>query len=319
MIDVRSSARFICQNLKSLSIDSARISEVANKIAGNEYALPEPEDAMPFKGRNLSESAMWCYLADCLNFCFWPPVGKDKWQVQAPDGKWRGGYFGLIQALKKGIDQNRSWLDPIFLRAVKLEDVSRLLAGKGELQLLEERKIAINELGLGLKDQGSALNFIEEAKNNVIQFVDSMIKKLPSFKDESELNGRKVGFYKRAQILAMDLNLVLSQHGITPFNNIERLTAFADYKLPQLFRDEGIFKYCDELKSKIDAGGLIEKDSKEEIEIRGATIFAVESLRNALFHLGISLSSPALDNILWTEAKSRTNMQMHHLTKTIFY
>lgn len=243
MIDVRSSARFICQNLESLAIDDVRVGAVAKKISDNKYALPKPEEAMPFKGSDHSESAMWCFLVDALNFCFWPPLGKDKWQAQAPDGKWRGGYFGLIESLKKGIDQNRSWLDPVFLRVVKLEDVSRLLAGKGELQLLEERRIAINELGLGLTDHSSVMKLINDAKNDVIKFVDSIIKTFPSFKDESEFNGRIVGFYKRAQILAMDLNLVLSQHGIIPFNNIERLTAFADYKLPQLFRDEGIFKY----------------------------------------------------------------------------
>lgn len=319
MIDVRSSARFICQNLEFLSIDDDRIKEVAKKISGNKYALPKPEEAMSFRGRDLSESAMWCYLVDSLNFCFWPLPGKDKWQVQSPDGKWRGGYFGLIESLKKGINKNRSWLNPGFLRGVKLEDVVQLLSGKGEIQLLEERRVAINELGQGFNGQGSAMEFIKDAKNDVIRFVDSIIEIFPSFKDESLFCGKKVGFYKRAQILAMDLNLVLAQHGNVPFNNIERLTAFADYKLPQLFRDEGIFIYCNELKSRIDAGDLIAKDSREEIEIRGATIFAVESLRNSLFNLGINLSSPVLDNILWTQAKVQKNMEVHHLTKTIYY
>lgn len=319
MIDVRSSARFICQNLESIEIDDSRISVVAEKIVGGKYALPKSEEAMPFKGRDPSESAMWCFLADALNFCFWPVVGKEKWQVQTAGGQWRGGYFGLIESLKKGIDKSRSWLDPVFLRIVKLEDVSRLLAGQGELQLLDERRIAINELGLGLKDKGSAMGIIGDAKKDVIGFVDLVIKTFPSFKDEAVFRGEKVGFYKRAQILAMDLNLVLSQHRIIPFNNIDKLTAFADYKLPQLFRDEEVFIYSNELGDRIDSGDLIEKDSKEEIEIRGATIFAVESLRNSLLDLGVNLSSPVLDNILWTEAKARHNMKMHHLTKTIYY
>lgn len=53
--------------------------------------------------------------------------------------------------------------------------------------------------------------------------------------------------------------------------------------------------------------------------MRGATIFAVELLKSAIADLGVNLSSPALDNILWTEAKTRQNMKMHHLTKTIYY
>lgn len=319
MIDVRSSARFIYQNLESVVIDDSRIAVVAKKIADGKYALPKPMEAMPFKGRNLSESAMWCFLVDALNFCFWPAAGKDKWQVQTPGGKWRGGYFGLIESLKKGIHVTKSWLDPVFLRVVKIEDVSRLFAGKGELQLLEERRIAINELGLGLRDKGSAMGIVKDAKKDVIGFVDSVIKTFPSFKDEAVFRGRKIGFYKRAQILAMDLNLVLSQHGVIPFNNIDKLTAFADYKLPQLFRDEGITIYTHKLSKKIDSFELLEKDSREEIEIRGGTIFVVELLKEALFKLGVNLSSPAIDNILWTEAKARPNMKMHNLTKTIYY
>jgi hypothetical protein len=117
----------------------------------------------------------------------------------------------------------------------------------------------------------------------------------------------------------MDLNLVLSQHGVIPFNNIDKLTAFADYKLPQLFRDEGIIIYAHKLSKEIDSLELLEKDSREEIEIRGSTIFVVELLKEALFKLGVNLPSSALDNILWTEAKARLNMKMHHLTKTIYY
>lgn len=319
MIDVRSSSQFICQNLEFVKIDTERVNTVAKKIAGNKYAIPKQGEAMPFKGEDPSESATWCFLVDALNFCFWPAGNREKWQVKALNGQWKGGYFGLIESLKKGIKKNRSWLDPDFLRLIKLEDVVQLLDGRGEIQLLEERKTAINELGRGLKDKNSAIKIIEDSNNDAIKFTDAIITTFPSFKDETVFWGRKVGFYKRAQILAMDLNLVLSQHGIVPFNNIDELTAFADYKLPQLFRDEEIFIYSHELGNKIDSLDLLEKDSREEIEIRGATIFAVELLKEALSKLGVNLSSPVLDNILWTEAKARPDMKMHHLTKTIYY
>jgi hypothetical protein len=319
MIDVRSSSRFICQSSEFVKIDTEKINIVAKKIAGNKYATPKMGEAMPFKGVNSSESVMWCFLVDALNFCFWPAFGKEKWEIQSLDGHWKGGYFGLIEALKKGIKLNRGWMDPVFLRSVNFKDVNQLLNGKGEIQLLEERKTAINELGRGLKNKNSAMKMVEGVNKDVIRFVDSIITTFPSFKDEAIFLRRKVGFYKRAQILAMDLNLVLSQHGIVPFNNIDKLTAFADYKLPQLFRDEEIFIYNYELSNKIDTLELLEKDSREEIEIRGATIFAVELLKEALSKFGVNLSSPVLDNILWTEAKARPDMKMHHLTKTIYY
>ena len=185
MIDVRSSCRFICRNLESVKIDTDKIDIVAKKIAGNKYAIPKQAEAMPFKGENPSESATWCFLVDALNFCFWPAAGKNKWQVKTLNGQWRGGYFGLIESLKHGIKKNRGWLDPDFLRLARLKDVTQLLDGRGEIQLLDERKTAINELGRGLKDKNSAIKIIEDSNNDVIKFTDAIITTFPSFKDET--------------------------------------------------------------------------------------------------------------------------------------
>lgn len=319
MIDVRDSSQFISQNLEFVRIDVNQIDKVAKKIANNHYARPMQNEAIPFKGKNYSESAMWCFLVDSLNFCFWTSPGKEKWQVESGGGHWQGGYFGLIEVLKNGIKKNSGWLDPVFLRSVDLQDVRQLLAGRGELGLINERQSVLNELGRGLKKKNSAGKLIEASNNDVVKFIDSVIEIFPNFKDEAMFCGRKVGFYKRAQILAMDLNLVLSQNRIIPFDNIDKLTAFADYKLPQLFRDEGILVYNQVLSSKIDSSSLIDRGSREEVEIRGATVAVVELLKDALSKLGVNLSSPELDNISWTEAKTRPDMKPHHLTQTVFY
>ena len=62
------------------------------------------------------------------------------------------------------------------------------------------------------------------------------------------------------------------------FKNLEYLTMFADYRVPQTLRHAGIFEYNKELAELIDAEKELPYSSKYEIEIRAATIVAVEMI-----------------------------------------
>ena len=64
--------------------------------------------------------------------------------------------------------------------------------------------------------------------------------------------GRKVYFYKRAQIFATDLHAAFGSKGWGRFEDLDELTAFADYKLPQVLRHVGILCYAEQLAHKVD-------------------------------------------------------------------
>lgn len=86
-----------------------------------------------------------------------------------------------------------------------------------------------------------------------------------SFQDQSRFEERRVRFLKRAQILAADL----WASGAQSFCDIDKLTAFADYRIPQMLFALGVLSYSPPLDKAVRSGSVIERDSSWEIQIRG--------------------------------------------------
>jgi hypothetical protein len=212
--------------------------------------------------------------------------------------------------------------DPAFLSQISLNEVKGMLGGKGALQLLEERRKILRELGrvLVVDYAGKAAGLIETARHSASELTFLLVKKLPSFRDRAFYRGMPVFFYKRAQILVSDLYGAFQGKGLGHFFDMDRLTAFADYKLPQVLRHLGILVYTEELREKVDQGLHIMAGSEEEVEIRAGTVLAVELIRVELERLGRALRSFEIDWFLWNlgqrpEYKERP----YHKTLTIYY
>ena len=60
--------------------------------------------------------------------------------------------------------------------------------------------------------------------------------------------------------------------GMGDLYRTEELTVFADYKLPQVLRRLGVLRYAPHLAERIDRLKPLEAGSREEGEIRAATV-----------------------------------------------
>ena len=320
MIDVRSSARFISEQARFVNIDDRAVDHVVWKIASHQFATPTSLEMHPFKSRSPEEIAMWCFVLDSVNFCFWADPGEMRWSVSNQRREQVDGYWALVAALLRGVKEV-PLLDPTWLSTISSKDTHQLFRGKGEIPLIDQRQLALQELGQSLlRSKKSAWEVVQNSKGDVIEFIDTVLSLFPLFRDESTYQDRQVGLYKRAQILCQDLSLEFSLVGIRPFTNLQSLTAFADYKLPQLFRDEGVFQYNPSLSEKIDATREFTAGSSEEVEIRGCTIHVVELIRDRLSGRGVDVTSADLDNVLWTEAVKRgQSMKPYHRVRTTNY
>jgi hypothetical protein len=73
----------------------------------------------------------------------------------------------------------------------------------------------------------------------------------------------------------------------------------------------------------VDGGTELPSGSEEEVEIRAASILAVEQLKQAanaqLAGAQQQLLSIQLDWWLWHEGEKRRSEQTHHRTRTIYY
>ena len=102
---------------------------------------------------------------------------------------------------------------------------------------------------------------------------------------------------------------------------MDQLTTFADYRVPQILRNLGVMVYTCELCKLIDSYILIESGSEYEVEIRAATVVAVEKLHQILVEKGFTdLKVIEIDWLLWQKGETvKDNIEPHHRTLTIFY
>lgn len=320
MIDVRRSTRFVVRHARLVDVDGVAAGRVSKKILRVEWAHPTPDETCPFRGDTKEQTAMWILVLDSVNFSFWPDAGTRRWTVEFPSGTRTNGYWALAAALKRGV-RDAPLLDPRWLATLSEAQGARLFRGPGKIPLMEERIRALREIGIGLlRSKRSVFQLVRGSKGDVVAFIDEILDTFPLFRDEATLEGCSVGFYKRAQILCNDLALALSAHRVSPFRNLAELTAFADYKIPQLLRDERVLRYDGRLSRLVDAREILDPGSREEVEIRASTIYAVELIRDRLAALGVRRSSATIDNILWTEAVRRGGtMKPHHRVRTTNY
>ncbi|MCX7839691.1 MAG: queuosine salvage family protein [Anaerolineae bacterium] len=260
----------------------------------------------------------YVFLLDTLNFCFW---GKPKWGI-VYRGKRLDGYWALAAALKRALEKESHFADSEFLARLDPRQLARVLHGNTIIPLFTERWRSARELGTILCEHwgGRATCFVAEAYRDAPRLAQMLADNFASFNDVAVYEHREVRFFKRAQILVADLWGAFGGKAWGAFDHLDTLTAFADYKLPQILRAWGILRYASPLARKVDAHIELAAGGPEEIEIRSATLWAVELLRDALARRGRQLWSIHLDWILWEASQTRASeMKPYHRVRTIFY
>jgi hypothetical protein len=182
---------------------------------------------------------------------------------------------------------------------------------------------ALNDLGQYLLDQfdGRFARMIESANGSALQLV-GLLAQMPLFNDVRRYRGRDVPFFKRAQLTAADLNLALGYERLGRFDDLDRLTIFADNLVPHVLRIDGILQYDPGLAARVDREELIAAGSEEEIELRASALHASELIVRALHaadHTNINAMN--VDYLLWHRGQNPAYKQAkpRHRTRTTFY
>jgi len=194
------------------------------------------------------------------------------------------------------------------------------------MPMLQERKDILNQVGQKLVDSynGDWVNFINNCPKKLYSngegLIERLVSEFPRFNDSSNYKGKDVHFYKLAQLAFWGIHGELSHSGYFSIEDINSMSAFADYIVPVALKVMKIVEYSEALDEKINNGVLIERDSEEEIEIRAASLFVTAKLTEA-----VNLRRPAdkaiiipqLDYRLWKSYHATHHP--HHLTYTIMY
>jgi hypothetical protein len=153
-----------------------------------------------------------------------------------------------------------------------------------------------------------------------VELALALARHFSSFCDVATYENVDVYFLKRAQICVSDLASAFQGENWGKFTDLDQLTIFADYKLPQVLRHFGVLVYAPELAATVDAQELLAPASAAEVEIRACTIWASELLRRVVAkQLAQPVTAAAIDQVLWHLGQDATHMRPYHRVRTIYY
>jgi hypothetical protein len=210
------------------------------------------------------------------------------------------GYFTVAWSLADRWREHGPWL-PDELRRLDAATVAAVLGQEPGHELMELYAQALRDLGRFLSHR-TALDAITEAGGSAERLAETLAAGMPFFDDR--------GFWKRAQITANDLALA----GVAEFDDLDRLTIFADNLVPHVLRVDGVLRFDDRLAARIDAGELL-PPGDEEREIRACAVHACE-----LIAARTGTPPRVLDMWLWNRGQApRYKTIPRHRTRTVFY
>ncbi|MBX9937945.1 MAG: queuosine salvage family protein [Candidatus Obscuribacterales bacterium] len=307
-------ARLYFNQQKHVELDETALRYLSFELAET-YSLPPvralhwlsaaPAQVQQYITRkSLYEAVEFLAIFHTLGFCYWT---EPRW-TYASYGTTYNGSLALLHSLRENIDR----LKELYQKpGAKPSDLALALSGQNSLELMDKRFANFMELMQALTDGfGSELLITEKALSKAYKIKE----RLQGYQDKSSTvltSGETISidFLKRAQLLVSDIDYMMRLKKLEGLEQMEELTAFADYKLPQVLRDWGVFNYSKDLTALIDAKTVLAQDSPEEIAIRCATLVAVEKLKEALTRLltGTRLKSSEVDNLLWLKSQKDAN------------
>lgn len=268
----------------------------------------------------------WLFVVDTLNFCFWHKETEEGWKV---DGY--TGYFALCAAINRALKENIDILNPKFYSVITEKQTRNIFRGDNnkEIPLLTERMKCLHEIGNSLLEnfEGKFENCVKKANHSATKLLQAIVTNFPCFQDEAEYNGQKVAIYKRAQILIGDIWACFGGEDYGRFDDINEITMFADYRIPQVLLYYGIFEYSEELMDKLRKETVLENGEEDEVEIRGCSIHAVELLKEYVqkkMDEKETVNSILIDHFLW-DFRRKNNKEIvernlpFHKTFSVYY
>jgi hypothetical protein len=282
---VRENAAAIAAGARHVSIDLDRVGEI------EPGPPPELDPERHYLEGSREDVAAYLLTLDAINFgSGWFPTLRKRPGCS--------GYYTVSWALADHWRANGPWSNEQ-LRTMEADLLADVLGQERGHELMGLYAEALRQLGEWL---GSDAPFARIEGFVSAETLAEALREMPFFDD--------VGFWKRAQITPNDFHLA----GIVRFDDIDRLTIFADNLVPHVLRVDGVLVYDDELAGWIDSGELL-PPGEQEREIRGCAVHACELIANEL-----GIPARDLDVMLWNRGQGeRYKMRPRHRTRTMYY
>ena len=263
-------------------------------------AVPEPglDPLTHYLEGSEADVASFLITLDAINFgSGWFPTLRKR---RRPDGSPCSGYFTVAWGLADRFRAHGPWTTTQ-LRGLSTQEVAATLGQPADHELMALYAEGLRALGRFLGDR-SALDLAAEARGSAATLARAIAGSCAQWADR--------GFYKRAQLLASDLQAA----GVARFSDLDTLTIFADNLVPHVLRCEGVLVYSDALAGHVDAGRSLPMGPWER-EIRAGAVHACVQLSGRL-----GIPERHLDHVLWNHGqRPEIKARPRHRCRTVYY
>jgi len=322
---VLDSVRYAVESARDVHTNYEKIVEVASWMAYEE--LPMPEFTLPLGvGQGDPDEAIdFILVADCIDTAFTDFTRHEKFQVDYAGKHWSDSEAEFA-CIKRALGDGVPFLDGNYHAKITRTELNKVFEGNIEMPMLDEKLEVLHQVGkvLAEKYDGRFHKFVHSCSQRLYDngngLIERLVKEFPRFNDASTLDGHEIKFYKLAQLGIWMLYATLHRAGKFRLDDVEKMTAFADYIVPVALRLHGITRYSEQLENAINSHQLIPRDSRWEIEIRANCIHATALLTeeiNKLRPANRQVVIPQIDARFWVPFHTTT--WPHHLTRTIMY
>lgn len=353
-MDIKQSAEFISQNSAFVKINHSAIDACAEYIASQmqvvEYSTATWSQH-PLHPRSMGpqEICDWIFMMDLLNFSFWHEKSSLLPYTVSFNGTAYTGYWSLCAAMKKMDAKGIPITSPAYYANATDAELAAFFAPDNpefhaQIPLFQTRCEMLRKAGKILLENcdGHFSNLIKQANKSSQRLLELIMSTFGDlFHDSAMYKGKQVFFHKRAQILIADMWACFENTGLGEFLDIDTITMFADYRVPQALVHLKVIEYTTELLNlldlnleyhKVKATPILHENERHmlaygdprEVEIRGASIWVVEMILKAMRERNpdMVVNAIMIDFYLWDFAKKSAHLMSHipiHLTRSIYY
>ncbi|EEB06728.1 eukaryotic protein [Schizosaccharomyces japonicus yFS275] len=318
MICVLEDSKFIAGNAVHVRVNEDGCKRVAASIVaeidahGKRYETWDSHELHP---QTKDTSTLdWIFFIDLLNFSFWSKTDvedtgshPERFAIEY-HGKRYTGYWSLCAAVNRMLERGIPITDPKFYA-----DVERCPNGliaemfssatSESVPMLKERIQVLREGGRVLveKYDGSYANLLKQCSHSAQRLLTLLLRDFPNFNDTSVYRDRNCYILKRAQILVAETWACFGGKDWGRFDDIDTVTMFADYRVPQILWQLECLDYSEEFEGRLRNHEQIAHGDVMEVEMRGCSIWAVECIRKWMPKY--ALNAIEIDFYLWDLAK----------------
>jgi hypothetical protein len=287
---VRAHAAQVVDRARWVRIDDERLAAIGIEEVDTE---PQLDPQRHFLDGTEEQVAAYLLTLTAINFgSGWFPTLRKRPGMS--------GYFTVASMLADRFRAHGPWSNAE-LRTLTADEVAGTLGQRRDHELMALFAQALRQLGAFLGDR-TALQLARDAEGSAQRLAATVAGAMSMWNDR--------GFYKRAQILASDLQLA----GVARFADLDALTIFADNLVPHVLRCDGVLVYERALGDHIDGQHLL-TNSAQEREIRASAVHACHLLAQRL-----GVAERVLDMWLWNRGQApEYKARPRHRSRTVFY